>query len=145
MRAPSPDPIDIAVGSRIRLRRRWLGLSQTDLARALGLTFQQIQKYEKGVNRISASMLVRAAATLQTTVAALVGEDELGAPTEPIIMAQLVTPGATELLGAFAKIADGETRRALVSIARSLAPRPVNGAHAPEGEQAELFSGGPPP
>src|SRR3569832_372500 len=71
----NPDPIDVAVGARIRIRRRWLGLSQTDLAKALGITFQQVQKYEKGANRVSASMQVKITAKQETTVTALVGED----------------------------------------------------------------------
>ena len=70
------DPIDIAVGRRIRERRLQLGMGQDELGAALGRCFQQIQKYETGANRISASMLVRAARTLNTTVGALVGETE---------------------------------------------------------------------
>jgi transcriptional regulator with XRE-family HTH domain len=99
----NPDPFDIAVGARIRLRRRMRDMSQTQLAAALGITFQQVQKYEKGANRVSASMLVRAAAALETMVAALVGEDGQ-APVEPVAMAQLATRGAVELLAAFAGI-----------------------------------------
>ena len=57
----TPDPIDVHVGERLLRRRKLLGQSQTHLAEALGVTFQQVQKYEKGANRISASMLVRAA------------------------------------------------------------------------------------
>ena len=114
-----PDQIDIAVGARIRIRRRWLGLSQTQLANALGITFQQVQKYEKGANRVSASMLVKAAQALDTSVAALVGEDS-SAPVETIIYAQLGTPGATDLLAAFAKISDGQARRAVVKITQDL-------------------------
>ncbi len=114
-----PDPIDVAVGARVRIRRRWLGLSQTQLANALGITFQQVQKYERGANRVSASMLVKIAAKLETTVAALVGEDG-SAPVEAIIYAQLATPGATDLLAAFAKIGDGEVRRALLTMAQAL-------------------------
>ena len=53
-----PNPIDVHVGGRIRLRRTLLGISQTTLAEAIGLTFQQVQKYEKGVNRVSSSRLV---------------------------------------------------------------------------------------
>ena len=116
-----PDPIDVAVGARVRIRRRWLDFSQTQLANVLGITFQQVQKYERGANRVSASMLVRIAAKLETTVAALVGEDS-AEPVEPVIYAQLVTPGATDLLAAFAHIEDGETRRALLAIAQHLAP-----------------------
>jgi transcriptional regulator with XRE-family HTH domain len=121
MTREGPDPIDVAVGARIRIRRRWLGFSQTQLANALGITFQQVQKYERGANRVSASMLVKIAAKLETTVAALVGEDGQ-APVEAIIYAQLATPGATDLLAAFAGIEDGDSRRALLTIAQSLAP-----------------------
>jgi len=120
-RRETPDPIDVAVGARIRIRRRWLNFSQTQLANALGITFQQVQKYERGSNRVSASMLVKIAAKLETTVAALVGEDGQ-APVEAIIYAQLSTPGATELLAAFAQIPDGEVRRALLTITEGLAP-----------------------
>jgi len=121
MTRQGPDPIDVAVGARIRIRRRWLGFSQTQLANALGITFQQVQKYERGSNRVSASMLVKIAAKLETTVAALVGEDGQ-APVEAIIYAQLATPGATDLLAAFAQIPDGEARRALLTIASGLVP-----------------------
>jgi transcriptional regulator with XRE-family HTH domain len=117
-----PDPIDVAVGARIRIRRRWLGLSQTQLANALGITFQQVQKYERGANRVSASMLVKIAVKLETNVAALVGEDG-SAPVEAIIYAQLSTPGATELLAAFARISDGDSRRALLTLTQALGGR----------------------
>jgi transcriptional regulator with XRE-family HTH domain len=66
----SPDPIDVEVGARIRVRRKYLSLSQSALAEALGLTFQQVQKYERGANRVSASMLVKIATRLDTTVGA---------------------------------------------------------------------------
>lgn len=67
---PVPHPVDVHVGARIRLRRNLLGLSQGDLAAALGLTFQQVQKYERGANRISASMLYAAAHFLKSPIAA---------------------------------------------------------------------------
>jgi transcriptional regulator with XRE-family HTH domain len=121
MTRQGPDPIDVAVGARIRIRRRWLGFSQTQLANSLGITFQQVQKYERGANRVSASMLVKIASKLETTVAALVGEDGQ-APVEAIIYAQLATPGATELLAAYAQISDGEARRALLTITEGLVP-----------------------
>jgi transcriptional regulator with XRE-family HTH domain len=78
-----PDPIDVEVGGRIRTRRIALGVSQTALAKALGLTFQQVQKYEKGANRVSASTLVRVARELGVTVAFLVGEEGQTAPPPP--------------------------------------------------------------
>lgn len=113
------DPIDVAVGARVRIRRRWLGFSQTQLATALGITFQQVQKYERGANRVSASMLVKIAVKLETTVAALVGEDG-SEPVAPIALAQLSTPGAPELLAAYARIKDGDVRKSLLSVATSL-------------------------
>lgn len=127
VRRNGPDPIDITVGARVRIRRRWMGLSQSQLAKALGITFQQVQKYEKGTNRVSASMLVRTAEKLETSVAALVGEDG-SAPVEASIYSQLATPGATELLAAFAGVADGEARRAVITLAGLLARRPAKAA-----------------
>src|SRR5688572_5975416 len=70
----APDPIDVEVGRRIKLRRTAAGVTQTDLAAHLGISFQQVQKYERGANRVSASILVRTAAFLGATVAELVGE-----------------------------------------------------------------------
>lgn len=124
LKIDTPDPIDVAVGARVRIRRRWLGLSQTQLATAIGITFQQVQKYEKGANRISASMLVKIAKVLETTVAALVGEDA-SAPVEGIVLAQLATPGAVNLLSAFAAIKSGEDRRALLTLSEALARAPA--------------------
>jgi transcriptional regulator with XRE-family HTH domain len=63
-----PDPIDVHVGARLKARRRQRGMSQTDLADALGLTFQQVQKYERGQNRLSASALWRAAAAVEVPI-----------------------------------------------------------------------------
>ena len=63
-----PDPVDIHVGSRLRERRLSLGWSQSELGRALDLTFQQIQKYERGTNRVSASMLYKAAEAMEVPV-----------------------------------------------------------------------------
>ena len=64
-----PNPIDVHVGSRVRLRRTMLGISQEKLGEHLGITFQQIQKYEKGANRIGASRLQEIARVLDTPVA----------------------------------------------------------------------------
>src|SRR5260370_32951057 len=64
-----PNPIDLHAGARIRMRRRMQGMSQERLADALGLTFQQVQKYERGANRVSASKLYEIAASLKTPVA----------------------------------------------------------------------------
>jgi transcriptional regulator with XRE-family HTH domain len=119
MARPGPDPIDAAVAARIRQRRRQLELSQKALAEGLGVTFQQVQKYERGGNRVSASMLTKIASRLSTTVAALVGEGEEAG--DAIAQVDLDAPGAREILAAFAGIEDGATRRALVQMARALA------------------------
>ena len=121
-RRSKPEPVDVAVGARIRIRRRMLGMSQTELANGLGITFQQVQKYEHGSNRVSASMLVRTAATLKTSVAALIGEDGTE-PADPAVLAQLATAGAAELLKAFAETKSEALRDALVVLAGALAGR----------------------
>jgi len=79
----NPDLIDVAVGARLRLRRRELNWSQTMVGDALGISFQQVQKYGRGANRISASVLVKAAEALRSTVTALVGADA-SEPVEPV-------------------------------------------------------------
>ncbi|HLI66213.1 MAG TPA: helix-turn-helix domain-containing protein [Caulobacteraceae bacterium] len=118
--AAKPDPIDVDVGARIRARRVFLGLSQTKLAKALGLTFQQVQKYERGDNRVSASTLVRVGKALDITVAALVGE-EGGGPSDGPMFRHLAAPGAFDLVEAYARISDAEVRRAVLRLTRTLA------------------------
>lgn len=115
------DPIDVAVGSRIRLFRKMRGLSQQALADAAGVTFQQIQKYERGANRVSASMLARIAQALRAPVAELFGETADGMSAVDEVAALLAQPGAIELLRAFADLPRGAPRAALVDFVRSLA------------------------
>jgi transcriptional regulator with XRE-family HTH domain len=119
------DPVDQAIGVRIRARRKMLGLSQSDLAQRMGVTFQQIQKYERGANRVAGSRLTAAASALQTSVAWLVGEEEGGAPDADVeaVFTALGTPGALEMLQAYAAIGDSASRSALLGIARELAGR----------------------
>ena len=114
-----PDPIDIAVGARIRMRRKVLGVSQQGLADVLGVTFQQVQKYERGTNRVSASMLVKIARRLDCTVASLVGED-IGA-VDNSLAPTLAVPGALELVEAFARIEDVQVRRRALELLTALA------------------------
>lgn len=112
-----PDPIDIAVGARIRLRRKALGISQSKLADAIGVTFQQVQKYERGANRVSASSLAKICKALDMTPNDVFGwasEDDNG------LFKELNTPGASEMLGAYSAIRDKEMRLALVGVARSM-------------------------
>ena len=116
----SADPIDVAVGARIRLFRKMRGLSQQALAEAAGVTFQQIQKYERGANRVSASMLARIAETLNAPVAELFGETSGAASAVDEVAALLAQPGAIELLRAFSNLPRGAPRAALVEFVRSL-------------------------
>jgi transcriptional regulator with XRE-family HTH domain len=115
----SPDPIDVEVGTRIRIRRKSLAISQSTLAEALGLTFQQVQKYERGANRVSASVLVRIAARLETSVSALVGEKD-STRHEPDVYSHLVAPGALELLDSYARLSPPELQRAVVHLVRTM-------------------------
>ncbi|MFN3513977.1 MAG: helix-turn-helix domain-containing protein [Phenylobacterium sp.] len=114
-----PDPIDIAVGHRIRVRRKWLGISQSALADHLGVSFQQVQKYERGANRVSASMLVKIAQKLDTTVAELVGETA-GPEGDESLFEKLAVPGAVQLLDAFASVQQPSLRTAILNLTRSL-------------------------
>lgn len=114
-----PDPIDVAVGHRIRVRRKWLGISQSTLADHLGVSFQQVQKYERGANRVSASMLVRIAQKLDTTVGELVGETPTPMGDESLFE-KLAVPGAVQLLEAFANVQQPSMRTAILNLTRSL-------------------------
>ena len=114
------NPIDVQVGNRVRIRRMLIGMSQERLGELLGLTFQQVQKYERGANRVSASTLVRIARTLETTVASLVGEHE-GGSRDTDLFQHLTTPGSFELLQAYSRMPEGDVRRALVNLAKAMA------------------------
>ncbi len=115
--AEEPDPIDRAVGARVRLRRRALKISQMSLASALGVSFQQVQKYERGANRVSASSLVRMATALECTVAHLVGEGE---GDQASFAGDLLPSDALELIEVFSRISDPRARRAIIDLATSL-------------------------
>ncbi len=121
-RPDGPDPIDIAVGLRLRELRKARGMSQEALGKALGITFQQIQKYERGSNRISASMLVKAARALGVAPNAVLPQE--GDPTAqaPAVLGLLATMrGAEELVTTFARIRSPRLRAAVLRLCRSLA------------------------
>jgi transcriptional regulator with XRE-family HTH domain len=129
--AKSPDKVDVEVGQRIRVLRNEAGMSQTDLARALGVTFQQVQKYEKGANRVGAGRLTRIAEALNVPVSRLLGGDEEHGATDkgpgggasPLQL--LTVPGALRLLRAYGKLEDGVMRRSIVAVVEGSANRPV--------------------
>jgi len=110
------------IGARIRARRRQLGLSQSELAAKLGVSFQQVQKYERGANRVAASTLVAAAAALGVSVGWLVAE-ETPQTGEKELLSALSRPGALEILQAFNAIPNARSRSALLAVAEELARR----------------------
>jgi transcriptional regulator with XRE-family HTH domain len=124
----SPDPIDVEVGLRLRTLRKDRGLSQTELGEALTVTFQQVQKYERGTNRVSASMLVRAARTLNVPFSALLPDEGGAVIAAPNIAGVIAnTRGAEELIVAYADISSPRLRRSVLQLARSLAADGADG------------------
>jgi transcriptional regulator with XRE-family HTH domain len=119
----SPDHRDAFVGSRIRSQRLVRRMSQTELGRRVGVTFQQVQKYEKGRNRVSASRLQRIADVLNVPVAFFFGDgaESKGASAAETGLAFLETAGAVRLVRAYSKIRDSRTRRSLVELAETMA------------------------
>ena len=126
------DPVDVEVGITIRRLRKERGISQEGLGKALGITFQQIQKYERGTNRISASMMVKAARALGVQPSDLLPRTD-AAPL-PAAASLLAIRGAEELLEGFAAIKSPRHRRAVLTLVRAM--REVDGV-APAAETAE--------
>ena len=120
----TPDPIDKHVGNRVRMRRKMLGMSQEKLGEGLGLTFQQVQKYEKGTNRISASRLQHISNILQVTVPFFFegapGQREVVA-TSDYVSEFLATSAGLALIKAFIRIKDAKLRRAMVALVEEIA------------------------
>ncbi|MFN3623429.1 MAG: helix-turn-helix domain-containing protein [Hyphomicrobium sp.] len=125
------NPIDVHVGGRVRLRRMLLGMSQEKLGEHLGLTFQQIQKYEKGINRIGASRLFDLSQVLSVPVQFFYEELATGAaggasgfgerPAESYAAEFLGSREGLELNKAFARITDPRVRRSIVDLVRAFA------------------------
>lgn len=124
-----PHPIDIHVGNKVRIRRKFLGYSQEELAKAIDLTFQQIQKYERGANRVSASKLFQIAIALKAPVAYFFEGYGEGGPdarldsseSEKSVHAFLATPEGIELAESFPRIKSAKHRRRVLDLVRSLA------------------------
>ena len=126
----SPHPIDVHAGFPVRLRRKELKISQEKLAETLGLTFQQVQKYERGANRISASKLYEIARTLRVPIGWFfegLGDPTAGRgePSDNIAQGYahefLMTQEGADLANLFPKIGERRVRRRLVDLIRSLA------------------------
>ncbi|TCD16338.1 helix-turn-helix domain-containing protein [Oricola cellulosilytica] len=125
-----PNPIDIHVGSRIRLRRTMLGMSQEKLGEALGITFQQVQKYEKGANRVGASRLQNIAAILGVPVAFFFEDapgDGADGPSgmqesgSAYVVNFLSSSEGLQLNRAFVKISNQKVRRRIIDLVKALA------------------------
>lgn len=138
MAGKKPNPVDAHVGSRVRLRRMLLGMSQERLGESMGLTFQQVQKYEKGVNRIGASRLFQISKILDVPVqfffeeAPYVGEPGsvpgmAESDSEAFILEFLNSREGLELNRAFVKIGDAKVRKSVVDLVRALSAS--NGAN----------------
>jgi transcriptional regulator with XRE-family HTH domain len=122
-----PEPVDRHVGSRVRMRRLMLGMSQTSLADKLGLTFQQVQKYEKGKNRMGSSRLQQIANILQAPVTFFF-EDAPGqtkpdgkAPSPAYVSDFLATKDGLTLTKAFMQIKNAKLRRSIVNLVEDIA------------------------
>ena len=126
-----PNPTDVHVGSRIRLRRNLLGMSQERLGEKLGITFQQVQKYEKGANRVGASRLQAIATVLGVPVSFFFEEMPAGgagtAQPDPLDMPAAsaidfcTSPEGQLLAGAFMRVRDTKVRRCIIDLVRALA------------------------
>jgi transcriptional regulator with XRE-family HTH domain len=127
MGVKSLDKVDVEVGQRIRVLCNDARISQTVIADELGVTFQQVQKYEKGLNRIGADRLTKIAGVLGVPVSKLLGLDEepsattrdRGNAASPLQL--LTTPGALRLLRAYAKLDEGLMRRSIVAMVENVA------------------------
>jgi len=138
-RTPSgrPNPIDVHVGARVRLRRTLLGMSQEKLGEALGLTFQQVQKYERGANRVGASRLFDLSRVLDVPVsfffddmddqlkgqspALIAGLGELAEPPAHFEHDPLAKRETLELVRAYYRISDPQVRKRVYELAKALA------------------------
>ena len=142
----SPDAIDVAVGRRIRICRAACGMSQNTLGRALGVTFQQVQKYEKGANRVGAGRLTRIAKQLGVSVTALLGADGEVPGDEraagPNMLEYLASPGAVRLLQAYVQLPGSELKSTILNLVEqvvreSRSAQPSSGAAGgPRGHDA---------
>jgi transcriptional regulator with XRE-family HTH domain len=147
MNAKTPNAIDSYVGSQVRMRRQLLGLSQERLADQIGVTFQQVQKYEKGMNRIGASRLQRIAEVLNTSPSFFFQQD----PNEPLSLAGLdlmvtADPVAEFLQSkeglalnkAFMKITDMHLREKIVALVKAMAQTQVDRAVSADQQKHDI-------
>jgi len=114
---------DVGVGQRIRARRMAKGMSQSELDSMLGVTFQQVQKYERGINRVGAGRLVSVAEALDVPISFFFGITDNDAEDTRAILGFLDTSYSLRLLRAFSRIPEAQVQRAVVELIESIAPR----------------------
>lgn len=128
--ASNPNPVDIHVGGRIRLRRTLLGMSQEKLGKAIGLTFQQVQKYERGTNRVGSSRLFQLAKVLNVPVSFFFddmpnevsgGNSALAEPGKPFEHNPFTKRETLELVRAYHKIGDRGVRKRVFELVKAIA------------------------
>jgi transcriptional regulator with XRE-family HTH domain len=126
MSARGPTSIDQHVGARLRLRRSMLDMSQSELGNQLGVTFQQVQKYERGTNRIGASRLFNVSRVMEVPVAYFfegldaAGASELKGAESDTLYDFIASPDGLALASAFSNIEDQTVRRRVIDLLRSL-------------------------
>jgi transcriptional regulator with XRE-family HTH domain len=138
MSTKAPNPVDKYVGSRVRMRRIMLGMSQEKLGEALGLTFQQVQKYEKGTNRVGASRIQQISEILHIPVSFLFEGGPSGtvnaeglaeSPSPSYISDFLATSEGLTLTRAFTRISDAKLRRSIVELVEQIAAHETADKH----------------
>jgi transcriptional regulator with XRE-family HTH domain len=124
MLARTPDPLDVMVGAKIRIFRTHRGMSQSELAGKIGVAFQQVQKYEKGTNRVGASRLSRIAAVLGVSIGELFESSEDRAADVRSPFRLLAERDALRVLKAFSRTSDPRVRRAIARLIEAVADQP---------------------
>jgi len=116
-------PVDIHVGARVRFKRKLLGISQAALGSALGLTFQQIQKYENGANRMGASRLFQIASVLGVPISFFFEDmpSEITGPDKFPADAVVIDRQATKLISAYVSVQDDRVRKSIRDLVKELA------------------------
>lgn len=128
-----PNPVDVAVGNRVRMRRMVLGMTQEKLGEQLGITFQQVQKYEKGANRIGASRLQQISKILDVPVSFFFEDTQTNVASSPLYgfserhadghygASEAPTSDGLALARAFSRISDARVRRRVIDLVETLA------------------------
>jgi transcriptional regulator with XRE-family HTH domain len=137
-----PHPIDVHVGKRIRMRRLFLNMNQETLASALGLTFQQIQKYEGGANRVSASRLSATADILGVPISFFFDGLTPGTPEETVLRERLEQPETIELARLYYAIPDQHVRRQFFEMVKAVAAWKSMAERQPPAEAPTRSRGG---